>query len=1388
MYQSLSLSILYNKPPPVWQHPLITATLIRSEHIDRLASGTIHHSALLLWSHLIAQTAQNQKDIFPLIIQDEMEEFLPKGNGNNDDNDDNDDNDKKNQLSSYVFTNESFVQGSLSKISSMWIDACAITKNHPSLTQQPHCGPFVKRITQRIDSLQRGEFTIVPFTFRHLVPPRNQEEKPAIEDVQIFIVIELIDDVFCNVTICNSFLDGGVKYHSLSAAGSEGSILYKPCITATGVKLSLLNSQAAWFGLYETVFSAKKIFSLEDFYFKFLPTILGQSWDDVLLKSQRRDAEFSRAVLAAKSNVIGKQHKKLQQLEVISEDNTQNTQNTQNTPNTPNCDENSPLSQSFYKTYADSILVPIIGYGTSSQLIHYTTQFLFRRVLGCGDHQAIKLFLAVKLRCLDMCYNDLSFVNILNKSERFHIETCIREVANYTTYCLEEYEHAGNIVSQSLPGNDNKINHNNPQLENFIKFQKAKNSFPTRELFLIYRGISRLKKELKTAKLISFSSEDQASVLLDDGGLSKQSQHALFPFAETFVLARDKEVLLGSDVESIVGFDLLDLPQGVRSYGDIIYVLRKARDIAITLRAQKYRFKNALLLSRSFIFHVFSNIIPVPVSPYSSPDQIMTDVFSQPASFAELLELCTLCHQFVHILYILGLTESSWDKDELARRPHQIEALSNMDPLECQLIAGVVFVILDYVIHKSPSDQRSMVTDVINSGGFGLSIGHWIVATQGLHLHIPNYAILRSKVIEYFTLTKYQQELLNLPSNDVGTELTSLVTTLNSMIGYTPKPGQELNFRNSTLYFKHPELPYIIQTIVMFRAIALNPASTHLFAVAEREPPSRYDNKAEYDFSIALSFSYGSLHATINHRELPLPHDIYLPKYISWASPGQIINNHLLALHKKTASEQTYQPVIISTEDDILHIKNLPTFNNLLTPADSEQLLSYLTVPYLRIPLVTSFFAKEDHCHALKDPQLRDILSAVLFEQGNLVPFHKESLLPLQVPAQDKSLIGSHYGYLLNELIHNPTLIVNNLIQMFNSALELDIGTVQSAATGIILFIIRVLAYVENYLTWLIDLNTNQVRLYSQRSLPGLSITPSQLEELISARKLLEGVTQGACQDKLTFWSSQLFTIVHMRLEQAEYAHQKAEKYVNMARDAIAQHEENEKAQKMNDEDEGGEMVEVQIDTPSAGQGKKSGQGSKKSRSSRHHAKPEKENTIKLIKKKSHAKQTEKFNTHDSESAKMKTYARGQMQRYYTPGMKAAWKKHAKATLPMSRFGDEGVYQFEDNRIRRGIKVVRKRTNIRSLNEDTTIINNKKDGDKNDDKNGTKDDLDLDDEGNSDQGMKLDGGELTDFLQLSCLIHAHLLLLRRNIAELSPEMGCHMVSSIMYLTTHFDCQ
>ena len=46
----------------------------------------------------------------------------------------------------------------------------------------------------------------------------------------------------------------------------------------------------------------------------------------------------------------------------------------------------------------------------------------------------------------------------------------------------------------------------------------------------------------------------------------------------------------------------------------------------------------------------------------------------------------------------------------------------------------------------------------------------------------------------------------------------------------------------------------------------------------------------------------------------------------------------------------------VRDEFDVLHIKKLPSFEG-LTPRYTELLLQYLTVPYLRVPLVLSLFA-----------------------------------------------------------------------------------------------------------------------------------------------------------------------------------------------------------------------------------------------------------------------------------------------------------------------------------------------------------------------------------------------------------------------------------------------
>ena len=80
----------------------------------------------------------------------------------------------------------------------------------------------------------------------------------------------------------------------------------------------------------------------------------------------------------------------------------------------------------------------------------------------------------------------------------------------------------------------------------------------------------------------------------------------------------------------------------------------------------------------------------------------------------------------------------------------------------------------------------------------------------------------------------------------------------------------------------------------------------------------------------------------------------------------------------------------VRTEDDVIYRPNLPAFEvpgagQLLSQRDSELLLSFLTVPYLRLPLVLAFFASDDRVHKLQSPKLKGILDSVLFEPGRYV-------------------------------------------------------------------------------------------------------------------------------------------------------------------------------------------------------------------------------------------------------------------------------------------------------------------------------------------------------------------------------------------------------------------
>ena len=125
----------------------------------------------------------------------------------------------------------------------------------------------------------------------------------------------------------------------------------------------------------------------------------------------------------------------------------------------------------------------------------------------------------------------------------------------------------------------------------------------------------------------------------------------------------------------------------------------------------------------------------------------------------------------------------------------------------------------------------------------------------------------------------------------------------------------------------------------------------------------------------------------------------------------------------------------------MLFLKELPSFNGALGAADAELLLSYLTAPYLRIPLLLSFFTDRHRASALREPQLQVVLDAVLFEPGPwLSPGHMEP--PKTVPAPNRKHLATAAGLLFNELmrcmkmpllskVRSPKPVIRALLSLF---------------------------------------------------------------------------------------------------------------------------------------------------------------------------------------------------------------------------------------------------------------------------------------------------------------------------------------------------------------------
>lgn len=152
----------------------------------------------------------------------------------------------------------------------------------------------------------------------------------------------------------------------------------------------------------------------------------------------------------------------------------------------------------------------------------------------------------------------------------------------------------------------------------------------------------------------------------------------------------------------------------------------------------------------------------------------------------------------------------------------------------------------------------------------------------------------------------------------------------------------------------------------------------------------------------------------------------------------------------------------ICCEDDVLHLKELPSFGGRVSSVEAEHLLQVLTVPYLRLPLLLSFFAPQHRVAALAETRVQEMLDATLFEPGEWLP-PAGSPAVTEVPAPSRAPFATAAGLLVNEMQHAPEGLAASLLEIGTNALELDPGKFKpDGGPAAILYAVRLLTRVQS--------------------------------------------------------------------------------------------------------------------------------------------------------------------------------------------------------------------------------------------------------------------------------------------------------------------------------------
>ena len=537
----------------------------------------------------------------------------------------------------------------------------------------------------------------------------------------------------------------------------------------------------------------------------------------------------------------------------------------------------------------------------------------------------------------------------------------------------------------------------------------------------------------------------------------------------------------------------------VNNFNDVSNALRHASQLCELLANQMEHLPNTYHIRLCLIQQLVTSVIPLPLPCSQTPHRCFWSRESiRYETQADLLRL----------LNLLGR--------HFATSCFSVRATRAVDAVRLVVVACIA-TLADVVMRLRAVDVPSLFC--LNYSGeaegpgtpFGFEMGSFAIESEGLQLSSPELQIARSRVLDYFaaqrasiseacTLFRFERSMA------FGNAEFRLLQQLCLHLAFPSEPAADLlpaylSGESRLLLENFPEIGFFRDIVFLFKMLMVpsSDALPDLCAWMPLDAVLSWRYRSDEGF-IVCGFGR-QLNAASMARQAEGGDNSWMSRGLrmlglsekprappSAADPSALLQSELgTELH-------------IEREEDVLHLKQLPSFDGTLNAADAELLIQYLTVPYLRVPLLLRFFAQPSHVHALGHPKLQAALDAALYEPGlwQRAPFKR---LPELVPAREREHLATPSGILFNELVRSPAGVTGPLLRLIELALELDSGrySASSLNCAAILYVIRITVRIEGFVRAVLNENCAAVEARGAGITPPMSPRGITCNEVVCA-------------------------------------------------------------------------------------------------------------------------------------------------------------------------------------------------------------------------------------------------------------------------------------------------